>query len=195
MGCDIHFKAYLYDKNSDDYVDIDIINQKLDKDNQLPELVGNRYYDLFGLFGNDIRSRFPFLEGLTEGYPAFFEEKDPEDAKCEDWYGYTHINPIVLKDSLKKYQNMMNTGNIFLLNNDEEVAEIEKRIYYKKEKWHGYSKPFSAVDSLSNEIDRIVKSIDSYYKISKLAKFKMICDLAGYDFDIDKTEFIFWFDN
>ena len=193
MGCDIHFKAYLYDKNSDDYIDIDVINQKLDKDNQLPELVGYRYYNLFGLFGNTVRSEFPQLDGLTDGYPDFFRSKDPDDAECPDWYGYTHSTPTILKESLKKYQTIMNSGNIFLLNNDEDEAEVRKKIYYKKEMWNG--RIFSESDSLSRAITEIIKSIDSYYKISKTVKFKIICDLAGYDFDIDKTVFIFWFDN
>lgn len=193
MGCDIHFKAYLYDKNSNDYIDIDVINQKLGMDNQFPELVGYRYYSLFGLFGNTVRSVFPRLDGLTDGYPDFFRLKDPEDVECPDWYGYTHSTPTILKESLKKYQTIMNSGNIFLLNNDEEEAEKKKRIYYKREMWD--YEFFSTVDGISREITGIIDLIDTYYEISKMVKFKIICDLAGYDFDIDKTVFIFWFDN
>lgn len=193
MGCDIHFKAYLYDKNSNDYIDIDVINQKLGMDNQFPELVGYKYYSLFGLFGNTVRSAFPRLDGLTDGYPDFFRLKDPEDAECTDWYGYTHSTPTILKESLKKYQTTMNSGNIFLLNNDENEAEKKKRIYYKREMWN--DEFFSTVDGISREITGIIDLIDTYYEISKMVKFKIICDLAGYDFDIDKTVFIFWFDN
>ena len=76
MGCDIHFKGYLYDRNSDDYIDIDIIN-KMGLEKPFPELVGDRYYDLFGLFGNNVRSVFPMMTGLNEGCPDWFEKKDP----------------------------------------------------------------------------------------------------------------------
>lgn len=190
MGCDIHFKGYLYDKNTKDYIDIDIINN-MGIEKKFPELVEDRNYDLFGLFGNVFRSKFPMLDGLNDGCPDWFEKKDPEDFNCPDWYGFTHSDIINMSNMLKDYQKKMNEGNIFLLNNDEEGAESLKQAYYSVPEYMDKSN----VEYLSITIDNILNCINDYYEISKDPKFNILCDLNGYSFDIDKTVFVFWFDN
>lgn len=189
MGCDIHFKGYLYDRNSDDYIDIDIIN-KMGLEKPFPKLVGDRYYDLFGLFGNNVRSVFPMMTGLNDGCPDWFEKKDPYDFNDPDWYGFTHSSLTDMVKMLKDYQKKMIEGNIFLLNNEDEDAESLKRVYYSS-----LNRDKSRVEYLSISIGDILNDINDYYKISKDPKFNILCDLNGYSFDIDKTVFIFWFDN
>ncbi len=91
---------------------------------------------------------------------------------------------------LKDYQKKMIEGNIFLLNNEDEDAESLKRVYYS-----ALNSDKSRVEYLSISIGDILNDINDYYKISKDPKFNILCDLNGYSFDIDKTVFIFWFDN
>ena len=90
---------------------------------------------------------------------------------------------------LTKYKKKMLEGNIFLLNNDEEIAERYKQIYYSVSIYTD----MNPVECLSILIDNILNRINKYYEISKDPKFNILCDLNGYSFDIDKTVFIFWF--
>lgn len=183
----MHFKGYLYERNSNDYIDIDVIN-KMGLEKPFPTLDDYKNYDLFGLFGNSFRSRFPMLDNLRFGFPHYIK-KDPNDIpNYSHWYG-TYSILIDMIYMLKKYKKKMLEGNIFLLNNDEEIAERYKQIYYSVSKYTD----MNPVECLSISIDDILNRINEFYEISKDPKFNILCDLNGYSFDIDKTVFIFWF--
>ena len=188
MGYNIHSKVYLYNRNSNDYIDIDVIN-KIGLKKPFPTLIRYRYrnYAIFDLFRKSCISTYPMLDGLKVGFPNWFK-KDP-GAILNCWYG-THSTLTDMKKMLTEYKKKMLEGNIFLLNNDEDTAERYKQVYYSVSE----DSDMSQVEHLSILIDNILNKINKYYDISKDPKFNILCDLNGYSFDIDKTIFIFWFE-
>lgn len=188
MGYNINSKAYLYNRNSNDYIDIDVIN-KIGIKKPFPTLIRYRYrnYSIFDLFRKSCISIYPTLDGLKVGLPNWFK-KDP-GAIFHYWYG-THSTLTDMEKMLTEYKKKMLEGNIFLLNNDEKTAERYKRVYYSVSE----DSDMSQVEYLSILIDNILNRINKYYDISKDPKFNILCDLNGYSFDIDKTVFIVWFE-
>ena len=77
MGCDIHFSVFVYSKSVEQYISInEIIGLTYLCDSYA--IVGDRYYDLFGAFGNTVRSYYPIMTTLHEGVPSHLLPKTSE---------------------------------------------------------------------------------------------------------------------
>ena len=68
MGCDIHCKTYVRDARTGRMVSI---GEMFEDGGALDSVVGDRDYDLFGAFGNSVRSWYPEFDCLKEGLPEF----------------------------------------------------------------------------------------------------------------------------
>ena len=103
MGCDIHLKTFIFSKTEKRMVPLDgcLTDSRYAS---IPCIVGERNYDLFGLFGNDVRSNYPELDCLNEGFPEFLKDstvlniQDNVDNHTRRWCWIWE-----LKKSLKEY--------------------------------------------------------------------------------------------
>ena len=65
MGCDIHQRTFFWSKVIRRYVGAEEVCDYVSN----YEFADDRYYDFFGLFGNEIRSSYPALDCLHWGLP------------------------------------------------------------------------------------------------------------------------------
>ena len=79
MGCDIHQKVFVRQRSDGKLVPATSIMSDADA-KYFPEIVGDRNYDLFGLFGNCARSWYPEM--------GCFELKIPEEVRASSIGGY-----------------------------------------------------------------------------------------------------------
>lgn len=187
MGCDIHNACTLYSKNTKEYIDVSVFNNKMQR--QFPDIVGDRYYSFFGLFGNTARSYYPEMKRLEWFKPAFFSELYPEDNENPDWYGFSWCSIKRLRWSFNNYIKRLSDPEKFLDHDSDEYLDFKETGKVSK-----YT--LEENEGLINYIKKFpLKNIEEYFEIAKDPKFKIICDLNGYDIDINKTIFTFWFDN
>lgn len=101
MGCDIHQRTFLWSKSIRRYVGPEEVCDY----SKMYELVSDRYYDLFGLFGNTVRSNYPALDSLHFGLPECL----PRTAKLSfkyygnDYHTFSWILINDLKSSVDRY--------------------------------------------------------------------------------------------
>jgi len=187
MGCDIHERRFLFDKNSKKYLDVnrryssDYDNYRFDNsigeflDTRFKELTDDRYYDFFGVMGNNSRSAlYSPMKCLKYYDMEFFEELRKDDAECPDHYGFCHCSAINLRKGFQSYIRKLENG-------------------LKGNKVKEYRKDYD--NSMISYLKSLVESLDKFLSIGDEAEFRILCDLMGYDIDLKKTEFVFFFDN
>lgn len=88
MGCDIHQKTFIWSNVEGRMVPAMGI---FDEDSRrVPEIVGYRSYDLFGLFGNSARSNYPELDCFEgEEFPDFMNNLTCGAIFCDDQDAHT----------------------------------------------------------------------------------------------------------
>lgn len=121
MGCDIHQRTFFWSKINKKYVGTEEICDHA----STYDIVGDRYYDYFGLFGNSIRSEYPALDCLNFGLPDAL----PKTAKASfEYYGsdYHTISWSILPElyaSMNRYLDKLKNPAKFLLDNPESFQE------------------------------------------------------------------------
>ena len=112
MGCDIHCKTYLWSRVENRYIDAFEIMETypIKNENVIPDIVGDRFYDLFGAFGNTARSYYPEMACLKDGIPPFLSGstlvKFLELQGGNFGYVWTFL-PDIKKETLR-YMKMLN---------------------------------------------------------------------------------------
>lgn len=173
MGCDIHQRTFLWSRSIRRYV---AVGEVCDYSEHY-EIVGDRYYDLFGLFGDNVRSMYPPLDNLNYGLPASL----PRTAKLSfKHYGqdYHTISWILLPDlyaSISRYIEKLKNPARFLVEDPDSFTETMFDLPEWKE----------GTSFLLQAVEKIQKSL------------KWIIDDRDYDkvVDPDKTMFLIYFDN
>lgn len=124
MGCDIHFSMFVYSKVVEQYVSIDeIIGLSFIFTDYA--IVGNRYYDLFGAFGNSARSSYPMMTTLHEGIPEHLLPKTTSASIqmfC-DYHTFTWATLKELKEGVCQYIDKLDNPSKFLLDDPENFSE------------------------------------------------------------------------
>ena len=172
MGCDIHQKTFLWSRSTRRYVAAEEVCEYFNY-----KIVGDRYYDLFGLFGNTIRSAYPALDNLNYGLPNSL----PRTAKLSfKYYGqdYHTISWILLPDlyaSITRYVEKLKAPARFLLEDPENFTES----VFNLPEWK------DETSSLLQTVEHIQSSL------------KWLIENRDYDkvIDPDKTMFLIYFDN
>ena len=172
MGCDIHQSTFLWSRSTRRYV----AAGEVCSENHY-KIVGDRYYDLFGLFGNTVRSTYPALDNLNYGLP----DSLPRTTKLSfEHYGqdYHTISWILLPDlyaSITRYVEKLKAPARFLVEDPESFTES----MFDLPEWKDETSPLL----------RTVKNIQS--------SLKWLVEDRDYDevIDPDKTMFLIYFDN
>ena len=177
MGCDIHFSVFVYSKSVEQYISInEIIGLTYLCDSYA--IVGDRYYDLFGAFGNTVRSYYPIMTTLHEGVPSHLLPKTTTLSihKDCDYHTYTWATLDELKVGVCQYIDKLDNPSRFLLDDPENFSENMFGFPEWKEPNTNLKKTFVKIQNTLNCIEN---------------------DLRLYDDLIDpsKTIFLFYFDN
>lgn len=174
MGCDIHQRTFVWSRSVKHYV---AVGELSDVDDTDFRLVRDRYYDLFGLFGNTVRSCYPALDNLNFGLP----DSLPKTAKMSfKHYGtdFHTISWILLPDlyaSLTKYVDKLKNPAKFLVDNPESFTES----MFELPEWKDDTTTLISIVSLMLENVKYLVQDRDFEKI----------------IDPDKTMFLFYFDN
>ena len=156
MGCDIHQKVFVRQRSDGKLVPATSVMSDADA-KYFPEIVGDRNYDLFGLFGNCGRSWYPEM--------GCFELKIPEEVRTSSIVGYIGDSEFHtrrwcgignLRKSLSKYRKALVNPEEWKRQFDDEddfvLDAIEKKSCRKKfVKCH---------ENLVTAIDGVRKAID-----------------------------------
>lgn len=124
MGCDIHFSMFVYSKAVKQFISInEIIGLSCLCDTYA--IVGNRYYDLFGAFGNSARSSYPMMTTLHEGVPSHLLPKTTilSIQKDTDYHTYTWATLEELREGVCQYIDKLDNPSRFLLDDPENFSE------------------------------------------------------------------------
>lgn len=108
MGCDIHQKTFIWSNIENKMVPV--MGIFAEDACRVHEIVGNRDYDLFGLFGNSARSNYPELDCFEDSdFPDFMFEhtcgkvtKDDPDAHTRRWCWLDR-----LKESMLEFERLL----------------------------------------------------------------------------------------
>ena len=175
MGCDIHQRTFVLSKVTKKYVALGEIE---DYSGNF-KIVGDRYYDLFGLFGNTTRSNYPAMDCLNFGIP---DELLPRTARASfKHYGidyHTHSWAFLedLVPGLAKYLDLLKNPGKFIVNYPECFSEK----WFELPEWKDDTTSLiGTVEKMHNSLKWILEDSDYYSKI----------------IDVRKTLFLFYFDN
>lgn len=124
MGCDIHQSIFVWSLVTNSYVSIgELIEGSWMAENY--SIVGNRYYDLFGAFGNTMRSSYPMMTTLHEGIPKHLLPKTTIACldKILDYHTFTWATLLELKHGISQYIEKLDDPPKFLLDDPENFSE------------------------------------------------------------------------
>lgn len=173
MGCDIHQRTFFWSKVIRRYVGAEEICDYTSN----YEFADGRYYDFFGLFGNDVRSIYPALDCLHWGLP----DSLPITAKASfKHYGcdYHTISWCLLPElyaSMTRYLDKLRNPGKFLIDDPEAFTET----LFDLPEWKEDN------SNLSQYVEKIAKQLK--YLVEDRDFEKII--------DPDKTMFLIYFDS
>lgn len=175
MGCDIHQRTFLWSKSIRHYVGVGEVTSYSSE----YDIVGDRYYDLFGLFGNEVRSNYPPLDCLNFGIP---NDLLPRTARLSfkhystDYHTFSWALLPNLYGSVKRYIEKLKDPAKFVLDDPESVNVA---LFDLPEWKEDTSRLLNAVEKISRSLGWLAEDEDRYSKI----------------IDNSKTMFMFYFDN
>lgn len=173
MGCDIHQRTFFWSKIIRRYVGAEEICDYTSN----YDFAKDRYYDFFGLFGNDVRSNYPALDCLHWGLP----DELPRTAKASfKHYGcdYHTISWCLLPElcaSMTRYLEKLRNPAKFLVDDPENFSEG----LFELQEW-------------KEDNSRLTKYIEE-----KIRQLKYLVEDRDFEeiIDPDKTMFLIYFDN
>lgn len=169
MGCDIHQKLFVFSKVENKMVPATSITSD-GSVRYFPEIVGDRDYNLFGLFGNSARSYYPELD-CFEGYEwpdfmngtTFMKRVDNCDYHTRRWCKLEN-----LRKSLCEYKERLNDPFKFKEYYDSEddlvLDAVEGKIS-KKDFANFHSDVLNSIEETINRIDEVVSWLDDFSEI------------------------------
>lgn len=173
MGCDIHQRTFFWSKIIGRYVGMEEVSDSASS----YEFANDRYYDFFGLFGNNVRSSYPALDCLHWGLPDTL----PKTAKASfKYYGYdyhTHSWCLLpeLRASMNRYIDKLRNPAKFLIDDPESFNE---KLFDLSEWKSDSSYLVEYLEKIATQLKYLVEDRD-FNKI----------------IDPDKTMFVIYFDN
>lgn len=162
MGCDIHQRTFLWPKYVKHYVGV---GEAADYSSEYG-IVGDRYYDLFGLFGNEVRSNYSPLDCLNFGIP---NDLLPRTARLS--FKHYHVDRHTfswallpnLYSSVKRYIEKLKNPAKFVLDDPESVNVALFDLPGWKE---DISRLLNAVEEISRSLRWLINSLDSNQKMA-----------------------------
>ena len=173
MGCDIHQRTFFWSKVIRRYVGAEEVCDYTSN----YDFADDRYYDFFGLFGNDVRSSYPALDCLHWGLPDAL----PRTAKASfkhygcDYHTFSWSLLPELYASMNRYLDKLRNPAKFLLDDPETFNE---KMFDLPEWKEDNSNLAAYVEKIVNQFKYLVADRD----------FEKIIDP-------DKTMFVIYFDN
>lgn len=183
MGCDIHVKTFVYSKVEKKMVPAMSV---FEDSKYFPQIVEDRDYDLFGLFGNSCRSWYPELDcfEIENDFPSFMKKTTLyKRINIGDYHTRRWCYADKLEASLKEYKENLLDPEKWLKrygdNNDDFLLDIaQKKVSAKK--WKE-----------SNQC--LIASIDEVLK--KIEDVKMWIGDYSDILDPEKIVFVTWMDS
>jgi len=193
MGCDIHVKTYLWSKVENRYIDAFEFMEaySIKTESIVPSIVEDRFYDLFGAFGNTVRSYYPAMKCLRYGIPPFL--KGSTLVKYLDLqggnFGYVWTLLPELKKETLRYMRMLKDPEIYYENDEDSdpYLDYKKGLFSKKDFEKENCNVISGIREIRKKVRIIEKNLSTDWAFDK----KTITSL----FDAKKTVFFIWFDN
>ena len=173
MGCDIHQRTFLWSKTTRRYVGAGEVTEYTNN----YDVVGDRYYDYFGLFGNTVRSCYPALDCLHFGLPDALPRTTKASFKHygADYHTISWCLLPELYSSMTRYLDNLKNPAKFLIDDPENFQES----LIELPEWKEDNSPLVAyVDKRLLNLRWLVES----------RQFEKIIDP-------DKTMFLIYFDN
>jgi len=199
MGADIHMKTYVWSKIENKYIDAYSLCDNLDimmrefLTGSFPELVGDRHYDLFNLFGYHRGNSFKELDCLNYGIPDFVKETTFGKILESGYFGFCWCGINELKKELVEYKDYDTDPEKFL-DHDSDIYLDWKEDPNSNQMKAFISEILEESEYLNKEIDKILEKLSFYDKIRIKDDYSYESQL-GELIDVDKTIFLFWFDN
>lgn len=183
MGCDIHLKTFVFSKVENKFVPASGICEDCVY-SKFPAIVGDRNYNLFGLFGNSVRSYYPELD-------CFEFDDCPEEIKNTAIYKYSkdidfhthrwcYANKLV--KSLGEYVERLLDPQKWRDYYDDEDDFIQDVIDGKVSKKKYQELHLGVITSIYDLTEKIIDVKDHLSTYSEYI-------------DIDKIIFLTWMDN
>lgn len=173
MGCDIHQRTFLWSKTIRRYVGTEEV---CDYGSEY-DIAEDRYYDYFGLFGNNIRSSYPPLDEINWGLPDFL----PKTAKASfkhygmDYHTFSWFLLPNLCRSMQRYIDKLKNPGKFIIDDPESIDAK----FFDLPEWK---------EDTTQLISYIQKKVDHLKWIVEDRNFEKIIDP-------DKTLILIYFDN
>ncbi len=173
MGCDIHQMTFLWSRSIRRYVAPGEVCSYADN----YTIVGDRHYDLFGLFGNEVRSRYPSLDSLNFGRPQSLPRTTKLAFKHygQDYHTFSWILLPDLKLAIDRYLEKLKNPARFLVEDPDVFTES---VFDLPEWKEDNTCLITAVKKISDKLGWMIEDRD----------FDKVVD-------VDKTMFMFFFDN
>lgn len=195
MGCDIHVKTYLWSNVESRYIDMFEVLEGYDffyERSRFEDIVGDRFYDLFGAFGCESRSNYPELDCLHYGIPEFLKGSTLQRILLQRGSGDFGFVWCILKElngSILRYNRALGDPDLFYRNDPEDEAYLDYKegCYTKKEFADFHKNVISGMKDIRKRIRNIRKTFTDPYS--------RFVDGDECYFDVDKTVFFIWFDN
>ena len=198
MGMDIHFKTYVWLKDSQTYVDAaELVEQT--EDYLLQDLFSGRNYDIFGLFGETSRTSMKSMSCWIGGLPpadsirknALFSTLG-EDKNC-CWFGFNHAYYPALVEAIDEYlKDLANPIRYYASINDEDTIAEYRSGDRSVQAWLMDPTIEFCKKTLIDIRDRVLLP----YRVmkEKAGQSGSLEGLYGKYIDVDKTVFVDWFD-
>lgn len=180
MGCDIHLQSYVYSKTEKKIIPCSAAFE----DTYSPSpIVGDRDYNLFGFFGNGVRSWYPESEVLNDGWPEFMKGttslaiNDNEDSHTVRWVGITELKKGI-EDYLERLEDPKKYVEYYEDENDFALDAAEGKV--PKDEW-------------IKSHDAMISSLKNLQK--KVLEFEESVGCYGEHLDRNEIYFVTWMDN
>lgn len=194
MGCDIFNKTYLWSRREKRYIDsYDIlVRYDIEISHLIPDIVGDRFYDLFGAFGCRSRSYYPEMSRLNYGIPPFLEGTafgKMVSAPDTGNFGFCWIFLPDLKVSIDEYNAKLRDPELYYSDKECEQYLDYKDGFFSKEEFE--KENLHVIDGLENVRKRVVQvETDLTSETSAWRKDEIMEEV-----DVGKTVFFIWFNN
>ena len=179
MGCDIHLKTFIFSKVENRMVPVSDVGSDL---TTFTTIVGDRNYDLFGLFGNNVRSWYPELECLKYGYPDCISKTMLAWMNSSDYHTRRYCMAEDLITSLNNYKERLLDPKKFMeyydVTDDFIVDVVEGKI--PLENYKTYHK--NIIESIDAVLTKIKRLKDDFWGMEDIV-------------DTSKIMFVTWMDN
>lgn len=180
MGCDIHLKTYFWSKVENKMVPA---MGALEDSHYFPLIVNDRDYDLFGFFGNTVRSWYHESEVLNKGWPDFMKGTT-ELALFDDIDHHTirWCELKKLKKGIEDYKARLLDPKLFKEFYDDENDFVQDAVEGK-----------IPIEKYRNAHSSMVASLNDL--MNKVVEVEQWCYDYSDVFDTEKIVFVTWMDN